>query len=143
MGLLDDKVKKQLGDIFKKLTRKVEIVYFTQEFECGVCKDNRAFLEEISGLSDKLGFQTHDFVKDREKCDEYKIDKIPATALLDPEGKDTGVRFFGIPGGYEINSFIQGIFETSGTRQPLPAAVSEKIAAITRDVHIQVLVSLT
>lgn len=143
MALFDEKIQKQLRDIFSKLTQKVNLLYFTQEFECGTCKDNRTFLEEVSALSDKLNVTGFDFVKDKEKAVHYKVERIPATVLLDSKDNDTGIKYYGIPGGYEINSFIQSIFEASGIRQPLPQNIIERITKIGKDVHIQVLVSLT
>ncbi len=143
MALFDEKVKTQLGQILAKLSDRVNLLYFTQELECGSCKDTHTFLEEFIALSDKLGLSTFDFVKDKEKADYYKVDKIPAILLLDSRNNDTGIRFYGMPAGYEINSFIQSIMEASGVRQPLPAPLASRAANIAKDVRIQVFVSLT
>jgi alkyl hydroperoxide reductase subunit AhpF len=143
MPLFDDKVKKQLTDILAKLKEKVTLMYFTHEMECGACKDTHGFLQELTELSDKLGLSVFDFVKDREKADYYKVDKVPAIVVLDREDNDTRMKFYGLPGGYEINSFIESVFEASGAGQPLPPALSQRIANIKKDVHIQVFVSLS
>lgn len=143
MALFDDKVRKQIGDILSRLTERVNLLYFTQEMECGICKDTHEFLNEFTALSDKIGLTSFDFVKDKDKAAHYKVDKIPAIVLLDKNDNDTGIRFFGLPGGYEINSFIQSIFEVSGLREPLPPKAAEALKKIDRDVHIQVFISLT
>ncbi|HSV96881.1 MAG TPA: thioredoxin family protein [Spirochaetota bacterium] len=143
MAIFDDKVRKQIGDILAKLADRVNLLYFTQEMECGICKETHEFLNEFTSLSDKIGLVVFDFVKDRDKAAYYRIDKIPAIVLLDKNDNDTGVRFFGLPGGYEINSFIQSIFEVSGQKEALPAKEAEAIKKIARDVHIQVFISLT
>ncbi len=143
MALFDDKVRKQIGDILSRLTERVNLLYFTQEMECGICKDTHEFLNEFTALSDKIGLTSFDFVKDRDRVAHYKVDKIPAIVLLDKNDNDTGIRFFGLPGGYEINSFIQSIFEVSGLREPLPAKAAEALKKIDKDVHIQVFISLT
>lgn len=143
MALFDDKVRKQIGDILSRLTERVNLLYFTQEMECGICKDTHEFLNEFTALSDKIGLTSFDFVKDRDRAAHYKVDKIPAIVLLDKNDNDTGIRFFGLPGGYEINSFIQSIFEVSGLREPLPAKTAEALKKIDKDVHIQVFISLT
>jgi len=39
----------------------------------------------------------------------YGVDKIPATVLLDENGKDYGIKFFGIPSGYEFASLLEDI----------------------------------
>ncbi len=143
MAIFDEKVRKQIGDILAKLPGRVNLVYFTQELECGICRETHEFLNEFTSLTDKIGLTTFDFVKDRDKAQHYKVDKIPAIVLLDKDDNDSGMRFFGLPGGYEINSFIQSIFEVSGLREPLPAETAEAIKKIDRDIHIQVFISLT
>ncbi len=51
MALISDKVRKQIKDIFKSLSKDVEIIMFTQETECEHCKLTRELLEEISKFS--------------------------------------------------------------------------------------------
>ncbi len=143
MPLFEEKVKTQLAQILGRLSERVNLIYFTQELECGSCKDTHAFLDEIIALSDKLGLTTFDFVKDKEKADYYKVERIPAILFLDSKNNDTGIRFYGMPAGYEINSFIQSLMEVSGVRQPLPEPLATRIANIAKDIHIQVFVSLT
>lgn len=143
MPLFEEKVKTQLAQILAKLSERVNLLYFTQELECGTCKDTHAFLDEIIALSDKLGLTVFDFVRDKEKADYYKVERIPAILFLDSKNNDTGIRFYGMPAGYEINSFIQSLIEVSGVRQPLPEPLATRIANIAKDIHIQVFVSLT
>lgn len=143
MALFDDNVRKQLSDIFKNMKEPVSLAYATQEFECHTCKDTHAFVDELSSLSDKINLNVYDFVKDSDKCKSLNIDKIPAIAVLDRDNNDTGVKFYGLPGGYEINSFMQALLEASGHREKLPDSISGRIAAINKPVHIQVFVTLT
>ncbi len=143
MAIFDDKVRKQIGDNLAKLTEKVHLLYFTQELECGICKETHEFLKEFTSLNDKIGLTVFDFVKDRDKAAHYKVDKIPAIVVLDKSDNDTRMRFFGLPGGYEINSFIQSIFEASGLKEMLPAKAAEALKKINKDIHLQVFISLT
>ena len=142
MALFNDKIQQQLSDILKNMQDEVHIINFTQEIECPMCRETRIFAEEIGSLSDKLKVRVYNFVLDRDVSASYRIDKIPAIALLDKDEKDHGIRFFGLPGGYEINSFLGSIIELSGKRAPLPDDVMKRIRAIDRDVHIQVFVGL-
>ena len=141
MSLFDENKKKEIGDILK-LENNVNIVYFTQEFECNTCKDTKILLEEIAALSDKINLNIYDFQKDGKKAKEYGIDKIPAIAILDSKNSDPGIRFYGIPGGYEINSFIKSLLEVSGKREEMPENIKKRIIAIKKDIHIQVFVTL-
>ncbi len=143
MALFDDKVRQQLKIILDTMKDDVRLLYFTQENECQVCGDTRKFVEEMGSLGGKLKVTIHDFIADGSLASQYGIDMIPAIALLDAAGNDRGIRFFGLPGGYEINSFMGAIIELSGRRDPLPEEVAKRVQAVSKDVHIQVFVSLT
>ncbi len=142
MPNFDDDTKKKLKEVLKEMINDVNIVYFTQEYECKTCKETRDFLEELSILSDKIKLNIYDFVEDKYKAEELEIDKIPAIALLDDKNFDPGIRFYGIPAGYEINSFIQGLLEVSGKRDELSKEIINKINKIDKDIHIMVFVTL-
>ncbi len=143
MALFDEKVSSQLKGILGGMKGRVNLVYFTQEFECGSCHDTRLFVEEIAGLSDKLNLTVFDIVKDKEKAEYYRVDKIPAIVVLDEKDNDTGMKFYGLPGGYEINSFMKSLIEASGVKEAIPEPIMKRIAAINKDVHLQVFVSLS
>ena len=143
MGIFNQEVEKKLREILTEMKDEVHLVFFTQEFECRSCQDARQFVEEFSALSDKINFEVFEFVKDKEKAESYGVDKIPAIVVLDKDKKDHGVRFYGIPGGYEINSFIHTLKEMSGNREELPQELLDRIRAIDKDVHIQVFITLT
>ena len=57
--------------------------------------------------SDKVSVEVLDFVRDKKKADYYKVEKIPATVVEGEE--DYGLRFYGIPGGYEFASLIHAL----------------------------------
>jgi len=142
MALFDAKIQQQLKDVLANMKDEVQIINFTQEIECPMCRETRQFVEEIGSLSDKLKVKVYNFVTDKDMSAKFKIDKIPAIVLLDKDGVDHGIRFFGLPGGYEINSFLGAIIELSGKREPVPDDVLKRIKAVDRDVHIQVFVGL-
>lgn len=143
MALFDEKVRKQLGDILSQMGDPVNLVYFTQELECTTCRDTHSFVEEISSLSEKLNLTVYDFVNDADRAEEFGVDKIPAIVILDSSNNDTGIKYYGIPAGYEINSFLGSILEVSGKKEAMPDDLAARISAIDKDVHIQVYVALT
>ncbi len=143
MALFDSKIKEQLTEILSKMKEKVTIVNFTQDIECPMCRDTRMFAEEIASFNDKLDVKVYNFLKDRDMAEKMGVDKIPAIVLLDKNDIDHGVRYFGLPGGYEINSFMSSILELSGHREKLPDDIMKRIKDIDRDVHIQVFVGLS
>ncbi|MCX7994554.1 MAG: thioredoxin family protein [candidate division WOR-3 bacterium] len=148
MSMLEDNVKIEVKKIFEKLTNPVKLVVFTQEspiimptLECENCKDNRLLMEELAGLNEKISIEIFDFLKDKEKVEKYRIDKIPATVI---EGDDDyGIRFFGIPAGYEFSTLIETITFVSQRDTGLNAQIKEKLKTITRPIHIRVFVTLT
>lgn len=142
MAIFEESVKKQLKSILDQMKDEITIVYFTQEIECQTCRDGRMFVEEISELSDKIKLEKYNLVTDKEKSAAYKVDRVPAIALNDKNGNDTRIRFYGVPGGYEINSFLAAIMEVSGHVEALPKQIADRIAKIEKDIHIQVFVSL-
>ncbi len=143
MPLFDEKVKEQLKEIFSKLNNPIKIHLFTQEFECPACSMTHQFVQEIASLSDKIQYFVHDFQKDKATCESFSIDKIPALVVTDNNNNIKGVRFFGLPAGYEINSFIAATLEISGVKENLSLQLKQRIKKINKKVHIQVFVTLT
>ena len=141
MGALKEKDKEKVANIFKDIEKDVTIVMFTQEMECPRCEMTRLMLEEISGLSEKLTLEVHDFVAEADLAKKYGVDKIPATVILGD--KDYGIRFYGVPAGYEFNVLIEDIMD-AGKRNPgLSKEVMTELARIDQPVHMQVLISPT
>jgi len=117
MAMLSEKVKHQVKETLKDLKDTVKLVVFTQGFECPSCGDNRMLMEELSTISDKVSVEVLDFVRDKTKADYYKVEKIPATIVEGEE--DYGLRFYGIPGGYEFASLIHALKTVSSKSSAL------------------------
>jgi glutaredoxin-like protein len=123
----------------KELKNPVRLVFFTQEMECPFCAQTHKLLETVAELSDKITFEVHDFVKDKDKAEELGIDKIPALAILGET--DYGLRMFGIPSGYEFQTLIEGIVLASTGNSELSAKAEEALQkAATKPVKIQIFV---
>lgn len=125
----------------KELAGNVKIIYFTQDFECQFCKETRQILEEITALSDKIRLEVHEFDKEKEVAEKYGVDKIPATLIFGK--KEYGIRFFGIPSGYEFSTLIEDIIHASTGKTNLKEEVREEIKKIEQPLHIQVFVTPT
>ncbi len=154
MDLLSQEVIEATKKRFDEdLEKRVTLVLFTQEprrlvvpdylkgQECHFCKETRQLVEEISLLSDKVDLEIYDFEGDREKVSSFGIDKIPAVAVQGE--KDSGIRFYGIPSGYEYTSLIEAIVDVSKGRTGLSQKSKEALSGLSRDIHIQVFVSPT
>lgn len=99
--------------------------------------------EELVLLSDKLSLEIYNFQIDKEEVTKYKIDKIPATILVAENGSNPGVRFFGIPSGYEFMSVIEDIIDISNNNHGFSEAMFAEIKKISQMVRIEVFVTPT
>jgi len=143
MPLLSEKDSIFLSDHFSKtLVMPVRLLYFTQTVACQFCREAEQILREVAGLSDRIKVEVYDFVADRKVAEQYGIDKIPATVIMGSE-IDYGVRFYGIPSGYEFTSLIEDIGDVSHGKTSLSAKTLEQLQKITDPVHIQVFVTPT
>ena len=132
-------VKEQLQANMKN---SVRLVVFTQELECEFCKESRELVLEVASfVPDKVKVEVYDFVKDAEKAKEYGVDKVPAIAIIGT--KDYGIRYYGIPYGYEFNPFIDNIINVSKGTTNLTEETKAKLKTLDKPVHIQVFVTLT
>lgn len=124
-----------------RLVDPVRIVMFTQEVECRYCNETRRLAQELGTVSDKVTTEVYDFVKDQAKAKELGIERIPALAIIGK--RDYGVRYYGIPYGYELQTIIEAIINVSKGVTDL----SEKTKAVLKDVNtpvnIKVFVTLT
>jgi glutaredoxin-like protein len=141
MPLLPEKVRQQIEKRLTDLKEPVKLVVFTQEFECPSCEENRTLMEEVARTVPEVSVEVNDFVLDKDVGDAYKIDKIPATVV---EGKkDYGIRFYGIPNGYEFSSLVEAIKMVSLNDSMLSAQTREQIKALSKPVNIQVFITPT
>ena len=142
MSLIPDDKKDLLRNEFKeKMENPVKIVMFTQEIECKFCSDTRQLAQEMATLSDKITVEVYDFVVNADKAKEYCIDKIPALAVIG--AKDYGVRIYGIPYGYELQTLIEAVVNVSRGRTDISDKTKAILAEVKAPVHIQVFVTLT
>jgi glutaredoxin-like protein len=141
MPLLNDEIVEQVKGELADLVGPVELVMFTQEFECDYCAETRQLVEEIAALSDKIEAEVYNFVTDAEKAEELGVDKIPAIAVLG-EG-DYGVRFYGIPAGYEFVSLLHAIKLVAAGKSELSDETLEALAGVSEPVYLQVFVTPT
>ncbi|MGF3522789.1 MAG: protein disulfide oxidoreductase [Candidatus Bathyarchaeia archaeon] len=142
MSLIPDEKKISIqSELKEKMLDPVKIVMFTQEVECRFCSDTRQLLQELAKLTDKLTVEIYDFVVNADKAKQYGVDKIPALVILGK--KDYGVRIYGIPYGYELQTLIDAVVNVSRGKTDLSDKTKDIIADINSPVHIQIFVTLT
>ena len=141
MPLLDDNTRELVAAELAGLKNPVKLVMFTQEFECQYCGETRQLCEEIAELSDQISVEVYDFVADKDKVDEYGIDKVPAIAVVG--AKDYGVRLYGIPSGYEFAALLNDVKTVSAGEVELMPETTAFLEGLKEPLHIQVYVTPT
>jgi len=142
MSLIPSEHKEHLkSELDEKLENPVKLIMFTQEVECQFCAQTRQLISELAALNDKIEVEIYDFLKDSEKAKEYGVDKVPAIAIVGE--KDYGIRFYGLPFGYELQTLLEGIINVSKGRTDISEETKKKLREINKPVHIQVFVTLT
>jgi glutaredoxin-like protein len=142
MGLLPEEHKQHVKEeLSQRLVNKVKLVVFTQETECLFCKETRELIQEMSELSDKIEVAVYDFMKDKDQAALYKVDKVPALVILGE--KDYGIRYYGLPFGYEFQTLMEDLVAVSNRNSGLSETTRDLLKTVDKPVHIQVLVTLT
>jgi len=91
MPLISAKDAEQLRQEFDaQLESPVKLIMFTQTVECQYCAETRQIVEEVAALSDKVTAEIYNFVTDKAVTDLYRIDKIPAVAIVGDQDYGAG-----------------------------------------------------
>jgi len=143
MGFIEESDVEKVKEELQRMKDPIKLVVFTQEFECVGCKENRELLEEVAGLSDKLSVEVYDFVKDKDVVDKYGVDKIPVTIILGPNDVDYGLRFFGIPAGYEFATLLDTVVWASRSDSGLEAGSRTRLKDVDTPLDVMVFVTPT
>lgn len=142
MSLIPEEHKKHLkSELNEKLENPVKIMVFTQEVECQFCAQTRQLINEIAALNDKIKVEIHDFLANSDKAKEYDVHKVPATIIMGE--KDYGIKFYGLPFGYELQTLLEGIINVSKKTTDISEETKKRLREIKTPVHIQVFVTLT
>ena len=150
MLMISDDDKRLLETRFRdELREPVTMYVFTRTSEdsdqpgpeCEFCRETEMLVTEVGALSDKIALDIREFDPSDEIAKQYGVDKLPAVVIA---GRDSGsATFYGIPGGFEFNSFIDLLVDVSRNTTTLPDAVKEKVRGVRNDLHLQVFYTLT
>ena len=137
----EDRMEALRNDLKERMVDSVKLVMFTQEIECKFCAETRQLAQELSTLNDKITTEVYDFVTNADKAKEFKVEKIPALVIIGK--KDYGVRIYGVPYGYELQTLINAVVNVSRGTTDLSDKNKTILADVKSPVHIQVFVTLT
>ena len=122
---------------FERLGGPVKLTVFSQELIAGdLCRENEQLVREVGELDDRLSVEVLNPAIDRAEAERYGVDQVPAIAV---EGaRDYGIRFFGIPSGYEFTNLIDSIVVVSTGEPDLSEETKTALAELPAPVHIRV-----
>lgn len=141
MGLIGEEDAREIRKRLEGLVNPVKLVHFTQELDLQYGQEAKQLLEELAALSPKLSLEIYNFVLEKDKAAAYGVDKIPATVVRN--SKDYGIKFYGLPAGYEFATLLDAILAVSEGESGLKPETKKELAKIAQPVHLEVLVTPT
>jgi glutaredoxin-like protein len=145
--LLNEDIVTQVQEAFAHLQEPVEVMFFgNNDPDCEYCADTLQLVEEVTGLSDKLGLSVYDIEQDAALASQYKVDKTPGLVIAGREGEqilDYGIRIAGIPSGHEFSSLIQDLILVSNRDSGLSQETRAALEKVNKPILLQVFVTPT
>ena len=130
MALLNENDRNGLRADLAKVTSSVRLVFFTQTMDCETCLPTRQILDEVASLSDQVTVEEYNLVLEKEKAAVYGIERAPAVAIVGDGDHDTGIRYYGVPAGYESMSLVEGILLASSGENRLTDEAKALVSAV-------------
>ena len=128
-------IKKRLAEI----TDDVKVVLFTRTLNCETCPQTEALLKAVAGLCERIKLEVLNPFVDRDRAGQYKVERVPAIII---EGdRDYGIRYFGIPGGYEFAGLLEDLISAGKRESGLSEDSKELISKLTEPLNIKVFVT--
>jgi alkyl hydroperoxide reductase subunit AhpF len=131
----------KLREMLAELPGPVRLVFFTQTLNCETCEPTKQILGELAELSGQITVEEHNYLLERDEAVKYGIDRVPAIAVLGAE--DHGIRFFGMPSGYEFMSLLDAILLVSKGDSGLTPDSRAMLAGLESPLTLQVFVTPT
>ena len=138
MALLSAQDEQVLTQHLSVIHKPVSLVLFTQTIagsESGVVA--KQVLDELAHLHDKITIVEKNFILDLDDRARYGVDKSPAIVVLS-EGKDTRIRFYGAPTGYEFVPLVEAVLLAGTGNVELEDDTLKLLATVDKPMHLQV-----
>ena len=140
--LLNDVLRNQIKSILAMMEKEVTLVSIVDE----TMEKSIEFMDlilDMASLGEKLKVEIYKKSQNPEMEAKINADKLPVVALLDENKNYSGVKFHGVPGGHELNSFILAIYNLAGPGQAIDQSLLKEIKAFDKKTNIKVVVSLS
>ncbi|HYB44162.1 MAG TPA: hypothetical protein VEL75_20470 [Candidatus Methylomirabilis sp.] len=136
MGFLSPQDEQAVKKEFERMGGPVKLTVFASELGPETNGQTVALVKEVAALSDQLSVEVLNPHIEREQAQAYGVEVTPAVVV---EGaRDYGIRFLGIPAGYEFSNLIDSIVAASTGEAGLRADTVSALGALADDVTIKV-----
>jgi alkyl hydroperoxide reductase subunit AhpF len=136
MGFLSTQDEQAVKKEFARIDGPVKLTVFASELGPETNAQTVALVKEVAALSDKLTVTVLNPHIERDQAAAYGVEVSPVVVV---EGaQDYGIRFLGIPAGYEFSNLIDSIIAVSTGEPSLSADTRTALADLAEDVRIKV-----
>jgi alkyl hydroperoxide reductase subunit AhpF len=136
--MLNDRDREAVRTELAKLAGPVKLVVFSQTLSdaADLCRENEMLVREVAELSDHITVEVLNLAIDRDRAAAYGIDQVPAIVV---EGaRDYGIRFLGVPSGYEFSNLIDSMIVVSSGEPALSDSTKSTLQTLASDIDIKV-----
>ena len=140
--LLDENTAKQVKEVLNEMEGTVKCLLFKGDNEYSQVTEQ--LLKEVSEVNDKIIIESYDI--NDSLSEEFDIDKelTPAMVMLNSNGEDLGVRFYGIPSGHEFSTLLQELIAMSkGGKTEFSEEAVNKLSSIDKKLRIRAFITPT
>jgi len=130
-----------IQDALRDLPGRVTLVSYTSDIESWYSHAERLLLESIAAASDRITLSIRADRWDARREAEVGIDRTPAIVLLGD--RDYGIRYYGMPDGYELETLLGTIRAAAERRSGLAGDSVERLRRLPSPVHLEVFASPT
>lgn len=144
MQLLTEDLRIELAKRLEAVEKPLRILVFSEPVtgiyvpgrrECVSCKQAEDLMQEVADLSDNLSLEIYNIKENQQMAKDWGIEHTPTISLVADE--DVGIRFIGLPNGYEFGSFFETILSFSKKDFGLSEEVAARVAGVTEQIEIK------
>lgn len=141
-SLLNDALRKQIQGVISRFESNISLVSIVDESN-NKSIELRDLVLDIADLGDKVTALIYKKGENPEMEDKIHANRFPIVAILNKDSEYTGVKFHGVPGGHELNSFLIAMYNVAGPGQEINPNILNDIKSIDKKINIKVGVSLS
>jgi alkyl hydroperoxide reductase subunit AhpF len=137
MAILTERDREAVRTELAKVAGPVKLIVFSASLGASeYCAETERLVKEVAECSDQVAVEILNLHIDRDRAAAYGVDRVPAIVV---EGaRDYGIRFFGIPMGYEFTNLIDSMITASSGTPSLGVETLARLADLKEQIHIQV-----